>query len=47
VGEFLNDNLVDYCLKRLQEELAARLPAGEFQVRVVVCVLALPRCAVG
>ncbi len=39
MGEFLNDNLVDFALKRLQEELAARLPPGEFQVRPVCCVL--------
>ncbi len=31
-SEFLNDNLVDFCLRRLQEELATQSPE-DFQVR--------------
>lgn len=41
VGEFLNDSLVDYCLKRLQEELAAQLPPDELAVRPVASPVTL------
>jgi hypothetical protein len=32
-GEFLNDNLVDFCLRRLQEELASQPSSKASQVR--------------
>jgi hypothetical protein len=33
VGEFLNDSLVDFSLKRLQAELAAQLSAADYEAR--------------
>ena len=34
VSEFLNDSLVDFALKRLQEELARRLSPAQYEVRI-------------
>ena len=40
VSEFLNDSLVDFALKRLQEQLAQRLTPAEYEVRACLVMLA-------
>ena len=35
VSEFLNDSLVDFALKRLQEQLSRQLTPAEYEVRAV------------